>query len=266
MSYQTLQIQLSPGLAIIWMNRPELRNAMNDTMIAELTEAFEVAIEDDEIRAIVLAGTGAAFCAGADLNWMKAARGMSPQAAFEDSRKLATLLRTIHDSPKPVIARVHGPAFAGGIGLIAACDIAVGSLDAEFCISEVKLGLIPSIISPYVLARIGPAQARRWFLTAQVFGAGEAWRIGLLNEVCPGEQLDDTVNMLLGGIIQAAPNALREAKRLILDVTGQPIDEALADETTRRITELRSSPEGQEGIAAFFEKRKPAWQSNPGSA
>lgn len=259
MSYQTIETQLAPGVALIWLNRPEVRNAMNDTMIAELTDAFEAAIDDDAIRAIVLAGQGKAFCAGGDLNWMKRAGEMSPEEAFEDSRKLARLLRTIHDSPKPVIARVHGAAFAGGMGLVAACDIAVGSQEAKFCLSEVKLGLIPAMISPYVLRAMGEARARRFFLTAEVFEAAEAYRIGFVHEICIPEELDGTVNLLLGHLVQGGPAALAQAKRLIRDVAGRSIDDALMRDMAARIAEVRASDEAQEGIASFFEKRRPAW-------
>ena len=263
MSYETIETQRAPGVALIWLNRPDLRNAMNDTLIAELTDAFEAAIDDESIRAIVLAGRGKAFCAGGDLNWMKRANQMTPAEAFEDSRKLARLLRTIHDSPKPVVARVHGAAFAGGMGLVAACDIAVAGHEAKFCLSEVKLGLIPAMIGPYVIGTIGASQARRWFLTGEVFEAAEAWRIGLVHEICPTEELDGTVTALLGHLVQAGPIALGQAKRLIRDVTGRDIDDALSDETARRIAEVRAAPEAQEGIAAFFEKRQAAWVPSP---
>ena len=259
MNYETIETVRAPGVALIWLNRPDLRNAMNDTMIAELTDAFEAAIEDESIRAIVLAGRGKAFCAGGDLNWMKRANEMTPEEAFEDSRKLAKLLRTIHDSPKPVVARVHGAAFAGGMGLVAACDIAVAGHEARFCLSEVKLGLIPAMISPYVIEPIGTNQARRWFLTAEVIEAAEAWRIGLVHEIAPTDELDGAVNMILGHLVQAGPLALGQAKRLIRDVAGREIDDALTDETARRIAEVRASPEAQEGIAAFFGKRQAAW-------
>ncbi|NLD68624.1 MAG: enoyl-CoA hydratase/isomerase family protein [Limnobacter sp.] len=259
MNYETIETVIAPGVALIWLNRPDLRNAMNDTMIAELTDAIEAAIDDESIRAIVLAGRGKAFCAGGDLNWMKRANEMTPEEAFEDSRKLAKLLRTIHDSPKPVIARVHGAAFAGGMGLVAACDIAVASHEARFCLSEVKLGLIPAMISPYVIGTIGANQARRWFLTAEVIEAGEAWRIGLVHELAPLDELDAAVNAILGHLVQAGPLALGQAKRLIRDVAGREIDDELGDETARRIAEVRASAEAQEGIAAFFAKRPAAW-------
>lgn len=259
MTYETLQTQLNQGIALVWLNRPDVRNAMNDVMIGELTDAFERAIEDDEVRAIVLAGHGNAFCAGADLGWMKRAREFTPEQNRADAASLARLLRTIHESPKPTVARVHGPAFAGGMGLVAACDIAVASADAKFCLSEVKLGLIPAMISPYVIRAMGEHRARRFFLTAEVFEAAEAYRIGFVHDICVPEELDGTINVLLGHLVQGGPSALGEAKRLIRDVAGRPIDDALTSDTAARIAAARASAEGQEGIAAFFEKRRPAW-------
>ena len=174
MSYQTLQTEYAQGIALIWMNRPKMRNALDNLVIAELTDAFSAAIEDDGVRAIVLAGAGKAFCAGADLNWLKTAREMTPDEAREDSIGLARLMRLIYESPKPTVARVQGAAYAGGMGLVAACDIAVASHDAKFCLSEVKLGLIAAMIGPYVIKAMGEARARRFFLTAEPFDAAEA--------------------------------------------------------------------------------------------
>ena len=259
MSYETLLTALNHGVAIIRLNRPDVRNALNETVIAELTDAFERAIEDDEVRVILLAGEGSAFCAGADLNWMKRAREFTTDENRADAAKLARLLQVINDSPKPTMARVHGPAFAGGMGLVAACDIAVASTDAKFCLSEVKLGLIPAMISPYVLRAMGEARARRFFLTAEVFEAAEAYRIGFVHEICIPEELDGTVNLLLGHLVQGGPAALAQAKRLIRDVAGRSIDDALMRDMAARIAEVRASDEAQEGIASFFEKRRPAW-------
>jgi len=201
MSYQHIETALNEGVALIWLNRPELRNALNETLIAELTDAFESAIDDDSVRAILLAGHGKAFCAGADLNWMKRARDFTPEQNRADTAALAGLLRTIYESPKPTVARVHGPAFAGGMGLVTACDIALASTDAKFCLSEVKLGLIPAMISPYVIKAMGESTARRYFLTAEVIEAAEAYRIGLIHDLSMPVELDDKVNEVLGHLV-----------------------------------------------------------------
>ncbi len=259
MSYETIETALNQGVALIWLNRPEKRNAIDDRMIGELADAFEAAIEDDEVRSILLAGRGEAFCAGGDLQWMKRAREFTPQQAHDDSLRLARLLRTIHDSPKPVVARVHGSCFAGGIGLAAACDVAIAGAETRFSLSEVKLGLIPSVISPYVIGAIGAHRARRYFLTAEVFDAAEAYRIGLVHDIAQDPELDGTINAVLGQLAMGGPKALAQAKQLIRDVDGRDIDDALVDETSARIARIRASDEAQEGIAAFFERRRAAW-------
>ncbi len=259
MNYRTLQVAVERGVASIWLDRPDVRNAMDDVVIGELTAAFERAVGDDAVRAIVLGGRGSAFCAGGDLNWMKRARAFTPEQNRADSAQLARMLRTLHESPKPTVARVHGAAFAGGMGLVAACDVAVASADTRFCLSEVRLGLLPAMISPYVIRAIGERQARRYFLTAEVFDAAEARRIGLVHETCAPDALDAEVDALLARLLQGGPVALRESKRLVRDVAGRPIDDALLDDTAARIAAARASDEGQEGIAAFFEKRRPAW-------
>ncbi|NDF51399.1 MAG: enoyl-CoA hydratase/isomerase family protein, partial [Betaproteobacteria bacterium] len=220
MTYQTLQCELNQGVGLIWLNRPDLRNAMNDVMLGELTHALDNAISDDEVRVILLAGRGKAFCAGGDLAWMKKARAMSPDEARADSGRLAGVLRLLHRSPKPTVARVHGAAFAGGMGLVAACDIAIASADTRFCLSEVKLGLIPAMISPYVIKAIGERQARRYFLSAEVFEAAEAWRIGLVQSIVPEDELDGAVNGMLGQLLAAGPQAMGHCKQLIADVAG----------------------------------------------
>ncbi len=259
MTYETIETYLQHGVAVIWLNRPDLRNAMNETVIAELTGSIREAIGDAAVRAIVIAGRGKAFCAGADLNWMRRAREMSPDDAVKDSAGLATLLRLLYESPKPTVARVHGAAFAGGMGIVSACDIAIAATEAKFCLSEVKLGLMPAMISPYVIRAIGEPHARRYFLTGEVFDAGEAYRIGLSHDIVPAEELDAAVNRILGHLLLGGPQSLAESKRLIRDVAGRPIDDALADDTARRIARIRASDEAQEGIAAFFEKRRPSW-------
>jgi methylglutaconyl-CoA hydratase len=259
MSYQTIETALNQGVALIWLNRPEKRNAIDDRMIGELSDAFESAIDDDEVRSILLAGRGEAFCAGGDLQWMKRAREFTPEEALEDSARLARLLRTIHESPKPVVARVHGSCFAGGMGLAAACDIAVAGAETRFSLSEVKLGLIPSVISPYVIRAIGAHRAQRYFLTAEVFDAAEAYRIGLVHDIAQEPELDGTINVVLGQLALGGPKALAQAKQLIRDVSGRAIDDTLVHETAARIARIRASDEAQEGIAAFFERRRASW-------
>ncbi len=259
MSYETIETALNQGVALIWLNRPEKRNAIDDRMIGELSDAFESAIDDDEVRSILLAGRGEAFCAGGDLQWMKRAREFTPEEALEDSARLARLLRTIHESPKPVVARVHGSCFAGGMGLAAACDIAVAGAETRFSLSEVKLGLIPSVISPYVIRAIGAHRAQRYFLTAEVFDAAEAYRIGLVHDIAQEPELDGTINVVLGQLALGGPKALAQAKQLIRDVGGRAIDDTLVHETAARIARIRASDEAQEGIAAFFERRRASW-------
>ncbi len=259
MTYRTIEAELAGGVATIWLNRPDLRNAMNDELLAELTQAIRGAIADPAARVIRLAGRGKAFCAGADLNWMKKGREMSPEESRKDSGVLAGVLRLLYESPKPTVARVHGPAFAGGMGLVTACDIAVASTEAKFCLSEAKLGLIPAMISPYVIRKMGESHARRYFLTAEVFNAAEAWRIGMVTELAQPDELDDKLDAIIGHLLQGGPTALGECKRLVRDMTGRAIDDALTDETAARIAASRATDEAQEGIAAFFGKRKPAW-------
>ena len=263
MSYSTLETQLVHGCAVIWLNRPELRNAMNDVMITELDDAIGSAIDDPDVRVVVLAGRGSAFCAGGDLAWMRKAREMSAEEARADSARLASVLRMLHESPKPTLARVHGPAFAGGMGLVAACDIAIASTAAKFCLSEVKLGLIPAMISPYVVRAMGEQRARRYMLSAEVFDAAEAYRIGFVHELSLPDELDARVNAMLGQLVQNGPQAMAQVKRLIDDVVHAPIDDALVADTAARIAAVRASDEGQEGIAAFFEKRNPRWVPPP---
>jgi len=259
MKYKTLQLAAQQGIGVIWMNRPEVRNAFNETMIAELTQAFQSADADKQIRAVVLAGHGPAFCAGADLNWMKKMSGYSLKENRADAMGLATMMNTIYMMKKPTVARVHGPAFAGGMGLVAACDIAIASQDAEFCLSEAKLGLTAATISPYVVAAMGERQARRYFLSAERFTAAEAFRIGLVHDLAPAEELDAAVNALLGHLVAASPAAIAASKELIRTVARAPIDRKMIAGTAARIAAARASAEGKEGIRSFLEKRKPAW-------
>jgi methylglutaconyl-CoA hydratase len=252
------------GVHHLRLNRPALRNALEPELIAQLTAAFTHAATEREVRVVVLGGEGSAFCAGADLNWMKAAAGYGPQQNQADAATLAALLRAIAQCPKPTIARVQGPAFAGGLGLVAACDIAVATAAAKFCLSETRLGLIPAMISPYVIRAIGERAAQRWLLTAEVFDAAEAHRLGLVHQVTDGEAaLDAAVDALASHLLAAGPQALAETKRLIRDVANRPIDDALVADTASRIAAVRASDEGREGIASFLEKRKPRW--HPGA-
>jgi methylglutaconyl-CoA hydratase len=254
-----LEVTRQGGVARVTLNRPEVRNAFDDALIAALTKAFLEIGKDDGIRVLVLAGNGPAFCAGADLNWMKRMAGYGRQENLADAQALAVMLATLDRMPKPTIARVHGPVFAGGTGLVAACDIAVGTPEAKFCISEAKLGLSPATISPHVLRAIGEREARRYFLTAEVFDAAEAHRIGMLSILT--QDLDATIEDLLRHLLAGGPQAQREIKALIRSVCGRPIDDALVADTAKRIAEIRVSPEGREGIASFLEKRKASWCS-----
>jgi len=260
MSYQTITVEKPPtGIGLVWLNRPDVRNAFNDTMIGEIITAFRELDADAAVRAVVLAGRGPAFCAGADLNWMKQMAGYSFEQNYADALGLATMLRTVHTVKKPTVARVHGHAFAGGMGLVAACDIAVAAHSAEFCLSEAKLGLTPATISPYVIAATGARTAYRYMLTAERFTAAEAYRIGLVQELAPDEELDATINQILGHLVAGGPAAQAATKDMIRAVAGRPLTDDLVADTATRIAAARASDEGQEGIRSFLEKRKPAW-------
>ena len=259
MSYTTLEVITHHRVAVVWMNRATVRNAFDETSIAELTAAFRDLGADAGVRAIVLAGRGPAFCAGADLAWMKRMAGFSHEENRADAMKLATMLRTIHDCPKPVIARVHGDAYAGGVGLAAVCDIAIAANDAHFCLSETKLGLIPATIGPYVVRAMGANAARRYFLTAEKFTAAEAYRIGLVHDLAPLEELDGTINAMLGTLLQTSGHAVAEAKSLVHELAVRPLDDALMAWTAGRIADIRTSDDGREGVRAFLEKRKARW-------
>lgn len=245
----------------IALNRPEVHNAFDDVLIAELTAAIDEAGRDENVRAVVLTGEGESFSAGADLNWMRSMAQASEQQNRDDSTRLARLMRRLQFCPKPTIARVNGAAFGGGVGLIACCDIAIGVEGAKFGLTEVKLGLVPAVISPYVIAAIGLRQARRLFLTGEFFDAAAAARIGLLHEAVPREQLDEAVQRVLGFLGKAGPVAQAEAKTLALGMAG--LDEAAAErideENAALIARLRVSAEGQEGLGAFLGKRAAAW-------
>lgn len=256
-----LEVTKQGGVARVTLDRPELRNAFDDAVISRLKAAFLDVEKDPDVRVMVLAGNGPAFCAGADLNWMKRMAGYGFEENLADASALAEMLAALDRLPKPTIARVHGPVFAGGTGLVAACDIAVGTPDAKFCLSEAKLGLSPATISPYVIRAMGERMARRYFLTAEVFDAQEALRLGMLSLLVDKKELDPAIESLLQHLLAGGPEAHAKIKELIRAVAGRRPDDALSAETARRIAEIRGSPEGKEGIAAFLEKRKPAWCS-----
>ena len=252
-------IAIRNATAIITLNRPDVHNAFDETLIAGLTETFTSLDDDRRVRAVVLFGAGKNFCAGADLNWMQRMAAFGPEENLADANALAAMLRTLYALSKPTIARVHGAAFGGGVGLVAACDIAIGAEDAMFALSEAKLGLIPATIGPYVIEAIGARHARRYFLTAERFTAAEALRIGLLHEIVPAAELDERVNAVLGALMTASPAAQLESKALIRGVAHRPIDADLIAGTARHIAAVRASPEGKEGVAAFLGKRRPSW-------
>ena len=246
-------------VAVVTLNRPELRNAFDDILIANLTRVLLDLDKDDTVRAVVLAGAGKAFCAGADLNWMKRMAGYGYEDNLKDANALAAMLKTLDRMSKPTVARVHGPAYAGGVGLVAACDIAIGSPAAEFCLTEVKLGLSPATISPYVVRAMGERLARRYFLTGEVIDADEAYRIRLLSGVSTVDELDGTIDALLGHLVAGGREAHAKIKDLVRAVAAGAVDDAMIADTAKRIAEIRVSQEGKEGIASFLEKRKPAW-------
>lgn len=257
--YTTIAVAVGAGIAVVTLNRPEVHNAFNEMLIAELTSALHGLGVDTAVRAVVLIGAGASFCAGADLNWMKKMAGFSRTQNLADAKALAAMLTTLNELPKPTIARVHGAAFGGGIGLIACCDIAIGTPDAVFALSEARLGLIPATISPYVVEAIGARAARRLFLTAERFTAAEAFRLGLLHDLAVPAELDERIDDVLGLLLKAGPSAQAECKTLLRAVAHRPIDADLIADTAERIATMRASAEGKEGVAAFLAKRSAAW-------
>jgi methylglutaconyl-CoA hydratase len=254
-----LLVSTEGHVARITLNRPDVRNAFNDEVIAELTQAFTLVGQDPQVRAVVLAADGPAFCAGADLNWMRRMADYTRAENLADAGALAEMLRTIHNCLKPTIARVQGDVFAGGVGLVAACDMAVSVDTATYCLSEVKLGLIPATISPYVIRAMGARAAQRYFLTAERFSAAEAHRIGMVHEVVSADQLDAKVAEITQALVSASPNAVRSCKMLVNEVAGRDIDAVLIAKTVEGIADIRSSTEGKEGVQSFLQKRKPSW-------
>ena len=247
------------AVARLRLDRPALHNAFDADLIAQLTTALDALGRDPDVRVVVLEGSGRSFSAGADLNWMRGMAAASEAANRDDALALARLMRTLDELPKPTIARVHGAAFGGGVGLVACCDIAIGVPDAKFGLTEAKLGLLPAVISPYVIDAIGPRQARRWFATAETFDATTALQVGLLHQVVDAAALDAAVAAQVDLLCRAAPNATALAKVLVRDAAGRDDAPARDRANADLIARLRVSPEGQEGIGAFLEKRPPAW-------
>lgn len=259
-AYRNLLTETDAGVGIVTLNRPDRHNAFDDATIAELADALGRMAADDAVRVVVISSTGKSFCAGADLEWMQRAAGYSLEENRHDAGALAEMLLSVSECPKPVIARVQGPAYGGGVGLVAACDLAVAVLDAKFALTEVKLGLIPAVIGPHVVAAIGERYARRYMLTAESFSAAEAYRIGLIHEmVADADGLDHAIGEWVAAILKNGPRALAEAKGLIRSVANRPLGPKVVDYTVERIAQVRASAEGQEGIAAFLQKRKPDW-------
>ncbi len=254
----------SRGVATLTLNRAEKHNAFDDTMIVELLQALDHIENDDGTRILVLAAAGKSFSAGADLDWMRRTADYDQQQNFADARQLARLMNQLNRLRMPVIARVQGASFGGGVGLIACCDIAIASCESIFSLSEVRLGLIPSVISPYVIAAIGSRSARRYFLSGERFNAERALQLGLLHEVVEPQALDASLAQCIDSLLSAGPNAQAAAKDLIHHVASQPIDETLIEETARRIADVRASDEGREGLNAFLQKRKPDWSGEQG--
>jgi methylglutaconyl-CoA hydratase len=247
------------GVATLRLNRPEVHNAFDDALIAQLDDALHHLERDPGVRVVVLAAEGPSFCAGADLQWMRRVAGYTEAQNVEDALKLARVLRRLDALPRPTVARVQGSAFGGGVGLIACCDVAVATRSAQFALSEVRLGLIPATVAPYVVAALGTRQARRYFTTGERFDAETARRLGLVHKVADGPALDQAVEELVAALLLGAPGAQEAAKRLVADVAGRSLDEALLLETARRLARARVSAEGREGTAAFLEKRAPRW-------
>ena len=257
--FTTLDIELNGPVATIWMNRPDLHNAFDETLITELTAACMALDDDNDVRVVVLAGRGKSFSAGADLNWMKRAANNGLDDNLNDARALAHMLRTLAEMKKPTIARVQGAALGGGTGLTAACDMAIAADDAQFSTSEVRFGIIPAVISPFVLRAVGPRHALRIFQSAERIDAARALAMGLVGEVVPAAELDAAVARLTEQLVSCAPDAQKAAKDLIAAVDGRPIDDAVSEETARRIARRRATAEAKDGIAAFLDKRPPAW-------
>jgi len=262
MNAPTLDIRRDAGVARVFLNRPDMRNAFNDAVIAELTQAFRTLGADPALRVIVLGGHGKAFCAGADLNWMRAIGHYSWAQNQADAMALADMLYTVYSCPLPVVGRIQGDCYAGGMGLAAACDVLVAAEGLHFCLSEARLGLLPATIGPYVLRALGEQASRRYFVSAERFTAAEAQRLGFVHELCASDQLDARVDAIVQTLVANGPAAVKACKQLVRDIAGQPITPALREDTARRIADIRASAEGRAGVQAFLQKRNPPWQAS----
>ena len=248
------------GVAVITLDRPEIHNAFDDRLIVMLTEALEALGGDDRVRGVLLTGRGKSFSAGADLNWMRRSADYGEDDNLKDARALAKLMTTLDRLQKPTVAKVNGAALGGGVGLICCCDIVIAAEHARFGTTEVKLGIMPSVIGPYVIRAIGAREARRIMLTGERFSAGEAMRLGLVHRVTAAEELDQAVEETVSELLSSGPRAVQATKALISDITGLPISPDLVDETAKRIAALRATSEAKEGLGAFLEKRSPTWR------
>ncbi|HSW22361.1 MAG TPA: enoyl-CoA hydratase/isomerase family protein [Burkholderiaceae bacterium] len=255
----TLDITRDGAVARVYLNRPDVRNAFNDTVIAELTAAFRELGADPSLRVIVLGGHGKAFCAGGDLNWMRAMADYSWQQNRADAQGLADMLWTLYTCPLPLVGRVHGDCYAGGVGLAAVCDVLVAAEGMHFCLSEAKLGLLPATIGPYVVRALGEQASRRYFITAERFSAAEAHRLGFVHELAAATAIDDKVNAILQVLVANGPAAVKASKKLVRELAGQPLTPELRADTARRIADIRASDEGRAGVQAFLNKRSPPW-------
>lgn len=262
-AFQTIELNKDArGVATLWLNRADKHNAFDARVIAELNAALAEVGDDASIRFLVLRGRGKHFSAGADLGWMRASARLDYQANLDDAHQLGELMQRLHQLPQPTLAVVQGAAFGGALGLIACCDMAIGASDALFCLSEVRIGLAPAVISPFVVKAIGERAARRYALTAERFDGERARELGLLAETYPAGELDAALERWVDNLLLNSPQALRACKALLLEVGDGDYDAALRQTTEQAIARLRTSPEGQEGLSAFLEKRTPAWQEN----
>ena len=258
--YTMLDVQRPSSHTVrVFLNRPDVRNAFNETVITELARFFRECARDDALRVVILGGHGKAFCAGADLSWMRAMADYTWDENHADAQALADMMWTIYSCPVPVIGRVHGDCYAGGVGLAAVCDILVASDEATFCLSEARLGLLPATISPYVIRALGEQASRRYFVTAERFNAMQANALGFVHAVCAAAELDAKVDEIAAAVVANGPKAVRACKSLVQDVAGLSIDPQLRDTTARRIADIRASDEGKEGVQSFLHKRKPTW-------